>query len=610
MKLKLLKIKSIKKVGVRNTYDLKVFKNNNFFANNMLVHNSGKSVLTNSYGWQLKRFKNYKVIYVTEKIKSPLENCFCFFPPEETYHLKLLNNYGINSKRIGELTEKIEIYHPFTFNAEFKNLPPFFNFFTFPIKELDSESFSSLTGMKLDSPAIKICDATADKISEDDDLYFFLNKVYKDVKEEENEVSFSRDPKDMGIPVPLLGRRSDVETIKNAFSTISKDYCLHDKKEPLNLDLIKILNDQKTTTFFTTKWITKERNKFFIYIELLKKIDEAIASGKCKYPVLLVLEEIKILLPKTAELSYQKVLTELLRRMLSGLRSQGKGVTVVATTQSYYETNFEFRDACDEILLMKLSAEDRKSVARDFQITRDNFNSLNNIRTGRFVLFNQLIKADESAPIFKAFMTPFAHAEERYSDFLSYYRKKGYELNDKNDIKLYMEKKQKTLFNEQLKRLDKYQSEMNKKRTKISLEKEEINNEKSKIEESKNENSYKLTLQHPELSWQKRANLSSYFKSARPLQKSAVSWAIKIKDFYFIKKYSQKMFVSKEFPDMFEQIYADKKKKEPIINEDEVEETEELKEEGEYIDTAEENIVPKMKGQELQEEYKNEESDF
>lgn len=41
------KIKSIKKLGISETYDLRSYPTENFFlANGILTHNSGKSVLT------------------------------------------------------------------------------------------------------------------------------------------------------------------------------------------------------------------------------------------------------------------------------------------------------------------------------------------------------------------------------------------------------------------------------------------------------------------------------------------------------------------------------------------------------------------------------------
>ena len=76
--MKTIKIKSIKKKKIEETYDLKVYPNNNFFlSNGILTHNSGKSTLmrTTIAPYLGKTLEDIKIVFTAEEFIEVSNNC-------------------------------------------------------------------------------------------------------------------------------------------------------------------------------------------------------------------------------------------------------------------------------------------------------------------------------------------------------------------------------------------------------------------------------------------------------------------------------------------------------------------------------------------------------
>ena len=185
-------------------------------------------------------------------------------------------------------------------------------------------------------------------------------------------------------------------------------------------------------------------------------IDSAIASGKVTRPVCIVLEEIKILLPRSAKVSYQKIISDKLKKMLSGLRSQGRGVTTISTTQTYGQTNIDFRSSVDSVLIGKINYEDIKAIIRDYALNKEQINVLSSINRYEFSRFEHM--KQDYCPVFRAPICPFALKEEKYPDFFTTW-KRTYSDKLKSIISFHSEmlEKRNKLWNQQLKWLGEYE---------------------------------------------------------------------------------------------------------------------------------------------------------
>jgi len=388
---------------------------------------SGKTVLTDSTAWQMKHLKGYKVIYLTEKPQGCMENAFCGIERNSKKQDKIIISDGMVHDFVID-NEKIEVYHPFTFQFPKNNVPNIMRLFTLPLKKIEEESFCALLGRTSDSPTVKLCTEVKQSMKDYDDMYSFLFKAFeKSTLGQENNIKFVSSAKEdeMGLPIESFGSKDDIELLKHSFKKFQTHFFIQDNKCEMNLTeekLIEMINDQQTTTFFTMWKIDDRRLIYFLYIELLLKLRKIIKSGKGKYPLLIIIEEIKILLPKKAELKYEVVLINILREILSDIRNSQRGASIIATTQSYYETNMDFRSGISDIILFKLNIEDQKAFSRDFKILAQNENILNKLEPGRFVLKQDLFDKEEIPTKFRAFYVPFAHKEAGYPEFPTYWK--------------------------------------------------------------------------------------------------------------------------------------------------------------------------------------------
>jgi len=302
-------------------------------------------------------------------------------------------------------------------------------------------------------------------------------------------------------------------------------------------------------------------------------------------------------LPKSTEVKYIKTLIEIIKKMFAGIRSSN--ISILATTQSYYETNTDFRDSVNEIIMMKVNSEDQKSISRDYGISSANMNLLNSLKIGQCVLFKDIKNKDGVANKFQLFYVPFAHREEGDSHFWTAWKHKYPEkMQDIKAILKSMREKQQLhlkeheekmkkwvdieiqrqrdkhkkvddgdedtkltkqdislpIISELVVKIDKRTRKFRKKRemeyksidvkevpeiiSEIHKYKEELTSKKITTI-SKEQEAYELALSTPEAgnNWESRTFIMEGF-TANELKKMAISYAKNIKDTEFIKKYT------------------------------------------------------------------------
>lgn len=533
----------------RYNYSRKIISN----TQNLIVAppGSGKSNLTNLSAWSYWK-AGYTVIYLTEKDNSPLENAFCNFPVNAGYQKKLLEKQNLPQEIV-----PIKTYHPFSFNVPYRQkFPDCMRFITFSLKDLTEDSLAALlaTGTAQDSQVVRICSNILSRMKMDEGIFVFLRRFYELLNSDDAEVS--ADPRDMGMPlsVAIPGDRRDIAKSVNAFSAFYEDFFMQEDEAPTNISMEDVINDQEHMHFFTAKWIKNERVRYFYLILVLESINRALASGNVKRPLCIVFEEIKILLPASATISYQMVLSERLKKMLSSMRSAAKGVTTISTTQNYYLTNRDFRSSVDNLILGRLHPEDIKSIMRDFDLTREQSAVLNRINRYEFCDFSDLKKDD--CPIFRCFICPFALKEESSKDFFAM-------------SKIYYPEKQRmftTEFNEMLAKREKiWQEQVNwhKNAGKAILEKIlKPEAAAAKAEEKKIDIPmlcYSTKLKNPTWSWNELKRYLEEFglNSVVTVQRNVFDRCIENKDFDNAKKWFTQRFVKMNYNSKFSFIFPE-----------------------------------------------------
>lgn len=435
----------------------------------------------------LKYFKNYKVVFLTEKSDSQMENAFMGMEMWHTQQAKLIKNDQIYHSKL-PTRDKIEIFVPFSFAFPENKVPSPIKLFTLPLREINKESFAALLSRDYESPSTILCQEVLIDLTKEDDIFSFLFRAFEksSLHREEGDIKFinSKRPEDLGLPFESIGGKKDIEQIKVCFRKLTEYYCIQDSKCELNLSekkLVQVLNDNKTTTFFSMWQIQDEKLKYFLYIELLLKIRSIIAKGLLRHRLLLNLEEIRTLLPKVVTTKYETELINQLLKVLFGARSSG--VTTLATTQSYFDTNSSFRDG--EVFLMKLGTEDQRNFVREFNISQDNARLLNSLDRGNFTLLREVRKEkDFVASKFRAFHMPFAYREEGDDHFWTEWKRRyPQEMISYKETIEKMRNLKEEQFNKQLIRQEEYTKKL-KERQQLEEERKILLENKTKINQN------------------------------------------------------------------------------------------------------------------------------
>lgn len=499
----------------RYSKDLQQLKYNidhNIIDNLMLLvigkTGSGKTVLANNLASDLFS-KGYSVIYVTEKQGNELDNANCIFQAYMNYHINKLKKHKIEPS-----IRKVLFYHPITLEKDYKDryIFPFnkagipYQLYSFSLNNIRESSYCALLSADKDMQVIRICLKNSKMLQNNENLWDFLNKVHLDINKKENK--FFYDPERFNIPTKSLGDKRDSAHIIDSFSAFKQIMVLQMQDSKYNIDMANLLNDNENFHFFSLKYIKNERIRYFIIIQLLEEIANALDSGVVKNPVCIVLEEIKILLPDETQVTYEKELAKLILKLLARIRTKAY---VIGTTQDYYATNRDVRGAFNCRLIGKISSEDRARMIKYEQFPTNVIKTINSLGTGQFVLWEWSLDTEDAEKI-DADVPPFANAEQG-EDFLKKY--KQYYPDKLKDYKQELDEFI-TIQKESDEKIKKYWKEQEKIYNEVQKEKEKEKQQKLVVKKDDKKESmrkliHKQVLQHrkknPDISWNKLGEL-------------------------------------------------------------------------------------------------------
>lgn len=378
---------------------------------------SGKSVLVENLAYEYYK-KGYKVIYLSNKPKSEFDTAFLTFPPFEQYHLDILEKAGIKPLTKQQTHSMLHLIHPLTTQIPKGKLPPI-DFFGFSLKKLSEESLASLMVGDVDSQKVRVCLNICEKLKNDENAWDMLYKMYQNITTKKDVIN--KDPDDLFIPIKTMGTNTTMQNIRDSFRFIRENMFLlpHGHKKVINMQ--NILNDQARITILCTNWGLSKRERYFTILQCLSELEDTIRSAK--YPVLLVLEEMKVLLPKrqSDKVSYEKFLSRRTRDLLSTLRSAGKGTTIIATTQNRWDIDQSFANSFSENLFGVLNMHDKAHIRKNITTDSEIIKGLDDLGRGEFCWWEDCVR-DNVFTKFMGYMPPFCHGEERFNFFDVYKR--------------------------------------------------------------------------------------------------------------------------------------------------------------------------------------------
>jgi len=258
MQMKYLKVKSIKKCNIRNTYDLSVEGNENFFINNgILSHNSSKStsLLSLCQKYHDNPHRRYKIIDLHGGDRK--EGTFWCLPSEDKGYWKKLEK-KLKLDEAGPKEYQVHLLYPCfskTLPAKLPHHPPRVtsSIFTIPFKSLEIDDLNLVLG----------------NISETGQQQFRLLK--EDVKVGDNSADILHKATKLVANNSLL------------FGSFIKIMCenllFQPENHQNNLDVYAEIKDKETITVLCLDFIPKEYHIFFMGW-IMRQINKLLDSGK------------------------------------------------------------------------------------------------------------------------------------------------------------------------------------------------------------------------------------------------------------------------------------------------------------------------------------------
>lgn len=450
------------------------------------------------------------VVLILSDVKDEFEFGFAMFEPEKRYHLEFLRKIGKPIER-----KNVKLYHPFTFDIPTDTGLPEINFYGFSLKELKRSEWSLISETAFESDTIRLLLNTSNSINRNEGLYAFIHSMREKTRVTKEKGIARIDPHNFFLDVPLATAKSSTD-ITSYLLPFKKDYFLVPDNSPIKLNWKDILTDNKNYHFFTSYWIDDEKIKEFCILALFNSI---LRNKKyCKYPLLIVIPEIRRLVPFKPE-GYKKYLAYGIKSNLSIMRNMGRGMSGLFDAQVWGDVDENVRNTSSFNLYGQISgASDLDKLSKALTFGKDMRNTLKNMPM-RNTYVVQMYKGDDP---FILWMPGHMHKEEGYNFFETYRkhvlkcecpeRHKLVTYKALHDMMMEQFKKEEELYKEKVKKKIKEMEEEREAKKKSREESKDKSNteNKDKIIEVKNEalmtkmkSVYLMKLDNPNISWRK-----------------------------------------------------------------------------------------------------------
>lgn len=299
--MRYIKIKSIKRIDKRKTFDLQVVDNDNFFlSNNVLSHNSGKSATLKSCTERIFLRGNTKIIDLYSG--GALEGAY--YSLKSTHPFWFDREFSYNKRLLKSMEIPVRCLVPMCKNMP-NSLPDIFQTFTLPVNTLTENDLKAMLGNALTKNEIALWRKISDNFNKNTSLLDLLNVILDAQTKEER--------------IPGI-HGTGISSLYNMFSTFEKHMLFSKKSNPLSLDLLSELRNKKIITSIILKYFPEELWGFIVNY-FISHIYNLILKGEIKHNVVLIIREAGDFLVSLGESSPQE---EAVRHNFSQIVRKGR----------------------------------------------------------------------------------------------------------------------------------------------------------------------------------------------------------------------------------------------------------------------------------------------
>lgn len=457
----------------------------------------------------------YKIV-VPFDVKGSREVAHCQFPPKRKWHIK-----KVQEQEEEPFTLPCEVWHPVT-----KYIPnikmPEVKFYTSSIKSLGERELAFISGvLDPDNFTVRLMRDAINDLSSNEGFYDFIHRADELINE--NTKTYKAltvqkpNPKNFWLREATMGGKTNIKELGSHFRLFGDKYDIlpifMEDNFDMNIDWLKLLNDQKTVSLFTNFLIPAQQEKLKDYINFhpISQMFDTIMNNqeKIKHPILFVLDEIRYMIPKNPK-GYQFIFASTMKDFFSIIAGMGQGVSSVSGSQTWFDVSEEVMNSFSKTFWGKLeSAKEYERIGKALSLSSTQKTNLKLIEDGDWIP-----RGDEDSMAKESLCPPFAlpDKEWKYEDF---YRKQFPDkLTNYSDVRnriqkivIEMEKKAKDKsFARMEKEIDDYKKKLkfkesqNAKTTKLEGElikhKEKLNVKK----EERNNRIKEFIIKYPEMS--------------------------------------------------------------------------------------------------------------
>lgn len=348
--MNLLKIKSIKYIGKRKTFDLHVKDNHNFFlSNGVLSHNSGKTwcMMTVMQGYHSK---GYKILDMFGGKRN--ENSFWCFPSDERLLWQRFNYEVGNFKSVGPKEYEVNLLYPCFSSLLPKRIPQLLpriksKIFTIPIHSITIEDISVVIG-PLSNEGKYVWNfilKNTNKKSTGTDIEYIMNTNLNKYRETVIYKSFIK---------PALDEH-----------LISSDIC------DLNLDLESEMKNKNVITNLCHEYIPINF-RYFIMKWLLRNVFDLANNDKIGKKNIAVFREASLFMKVEDKNPEEQEITQIFRNTISDIaRYCRSGIFIAADTQSPREVRGLIEGQADAMFIKEMpSPSDREILTKQLKFDK------------------------------------------------------------------------------------------------------------------------------------------------------------------------------------------------------------------------------------------------
>lgn len=237
----------------------------------------GKTMATESLVESCHK-KGYVIIYLYNPKKGDYESCYAMFEPQDKSQLAALKKEGRTPSK-----KNVKIYHPFTFNIPDKLLPEI-NWFTLPIKSLNRELISCIAETRYTTDSVSSLLNAINVLPEDAPIHDLIHYLHNSMTKSKTQYGGGSllDSNLFSLESPQRITRCNVDEIVSWFKPFLTDYFLTPSNFKLNLDVKKILSDQKSYHYLDTSYIQDSKSVVFATMAFFNEIMNNISRANHK----------------------------------------------------------------------------------------------------------------------------------------------------------------------------------------------------------------------------------------------------------------------------------------------------------------------------------------